>query len=80
MLRAPQVSHSTHDSHSWERSFKLCSQGYKAISRNTHDGSAEVRLGFETLTRKSHGQHPSRDRLLFAVAASGDQLTALLML
>ena len=81
MLRAPWVSHSTHDSHSWERSFKICSLLYKAIGRNTHDGSAELRLGFETLMRKSRDQHPSRRcLLLFAVTAAGDQLAAFLML
>ena len=81
MLRAPRVSHSTHDSHSWERSFKICSLLYKAIGRNTHDGSAELRLGFETLMRKSRDQHPSRRcLLLFAVTAAGDQLAAFLML
>ena len=81
MLRAPRVSHSTHDSHSWERSFKICSRLYKAIGRNTHDGSAKLRLGFETLMRKSRDQHPSRRcLLLFAVTAAGDQLTAFLML
>ena len=81
MLRAPRVSHSTHDSHSWERSFKICSLLYKAIGRNTHDGSTELRLGFQTLMRKSRDQHPSRYcLLLLTVAAAGDQLAAFLML
>ena len=80
MLRAPRVSHSTHDSHSWERSFKICSWLYKAIGRNTHDGSAQVRLGFQTLIRKSRDQHPSRYcLLLLTVAAAGDQLATFLM-
>ena len=40
MLRAPLVSHSTHDSHSRERSSNICSWLYKTIRRNTHDFSS----------------------------------------